>query len=66
MIETKEDMLAFRHFPEQHCRKIWSSNLIERVNEEIKCRTRVVGIFSSDSTIKRLVNAVLLEQEEHW
>jgi hypothetical protein len=59
-------VLAFRHFPQPHWRKIWSTNLLERVNEEIKRRTRVVGIFPNDAAITRLVGAVLLEQDEHW
>jgi transposase-like protein len=66
MLEAREDVLAFRHFPEPHKRKIWSTNLLERVNEEIKRRTRVVGIFPNDAAITRLVGAVLLEQDEHW
>jgi len=63
---AREDVLAFRHFPQYHWRKIWSTNLLERVNEEIKRRTRVVGIFPNDAAITRLVGAVLLEQDEHW
>jgi transposase-like protein len=66
MDEAREDVLAFRHFPQAHWRKIWSTNLLERVNEEIKRRTRVVGIFPNDAAITRLVGAVLLEQNEHW
>ena len=53
MLEAREDVLAFRHFPDQHWRKVWSTNLLELVNEEIKRRTRVVG-------------AVLLEQDDYW
>jgi putative transposase len=66
MAEAREDVLAFRPFPQPHWRKIWSTNLLERVNEEIKRRTRVVGIFPNDAAITRLVGAVLLEQDEHW
>jgi len=66
MNEAREDVLAFRHFPAQHWKKVWSTNLLERVNKEIKRRTRVVGIFHNDAAISRLVGAVLMEQDEHW
>src|SRR5690606_35573024 len=41
--EAKADLTAFADFPTAHWRKVWSSNPIERVNEEIKRRTNVVG-----------------------
>ena len=49
MHEAKEDVLAFRHFPKAHWKKVWSTILLEWVNEEIKCSTRVVGIFPNDA-----------------
>jgi putative transposase len=66
MLEATEGVLAFRHFPQPHWCRIWSTNLLERLNEEVKRRTRVVVIFPNDVAITRLVGAVLLEQDEHW
>lgn len=66
MASAREDVLAFRHVPPSHWHKLWSTNLLELVNEEIKRRTRVVGIFPHDATSVRLVGAVLLAQDEHW
>jgi putative transposase len=44
---------------------MWSTKLEERLNEEIKSRTRVVGIFLNDTAITRMVGAVLLKEGEH-
>jgi transposase-like protein len=59
MNEAREEVLAFRHFPAQHWKKVWSTNLLERVNKEIKRRTRVVGIIPNAAGITRLVGPVL-------
>jgi putative transposase len=59
-------VLAFLHFPQEHWRKIWSTNPLERLNKEIKRRTNVVGIFPNDPAIVRLVGSQLLEQQEEW
>ncbi len=66
MVSAREDVLAFRHFPPSHLRKLWSTNLLERFNEKIKRRTRVVCIFPNDAAIVPLVGAVMVEQYEHW
>lgn len=66
MEQAGDDVLAFRAFPPEHWRKIWSTNPLERLNKEIKRRTRVVGIFPNDAAIIRLVGALLLEQQEEW
>ena len=71
---TRDDVLAhscgedfvYLHFPQEHWRKIWSTNPLERLNKEIKRRTNVVGIFPNDAAIIRLVGSQLLEQQEEW
>jgi putative transposase len=53
-------------FPETHRRRIRTSNMLERVNQEIKRRTRVVRIFPNPSSCLRLVSAILMEISEDW
>ena len=53
-------------FPEAHRRRIRTSNMLERVNQEIKRRTRVVRIFPNQSSCLRLVSAILMEIDEDW
>ena len=49
MEAARDDVLAFLHFPQEHWRKVWSTNPLERLNKEIKRRTNVVGIFPNDA-----------------
>ncbi len=64
--EAAEDILAYRHFPEEHRRQIHSTNPLERLNKEIKRRSNVVGIFPNRDSLLRLVGAVLSEQDDEW
>lgn len=66
LTDAKEDLCAFASFPQAHWTKIWSNNPLERVNAEIKRRTRVVGIFPNDAAVLRLVTAVCIEQHDEW
>lgn len=66
LIVAREDLLAFRPFPLEHWRKIWSTNPLERLHREIKRRTDAVGVFPNDGAIDRLVTAVIVEQHDEW
>jgi putative transposase len=58
--------LTFLNFPKNHRKKIRTSNGIERVNREVKRRTRVAVLFPNDASALRLVTAVLMEIHEEW
>ena len=66
MDEAKAEVLAFTAFPRAHWRKIWSTNPLERVNKEIKRRSRVVGIFPNPAAVIRLVGAILIDMHDEW
>jgi putative transposase len=64
--EAAEDILAHKHFPDEHRRQLHSTNPLERLNKEIKRRSNVVGIFPNVRALVRLVGAILLEQDDEW
>jgi putative transposase len=52
--------------PAAHRRRLRTSNLLERLNKEIKRRTRVATLFPNEASLLRLVSAVLMEISEEW
>ena len=52
--------------PAAHRRRLRTSNPLERVNMELKRRTRVAGIFPNEASLLRLVSARLMEISEDW
>ena len=61
-----EEILAVYALPEQHRKRMRSTNMLERYNEEIKRRTRVVRIFPNERSCIRLVVALAMETNEEW
>ena len=64
--EELEYVLAVLNVPENHRKKLRTTNCLERLNREIKRRTRVVSIFPNEESCLRLIGALLLEQHEEW
>src|SRR5207245_11415775 len=64
--EEEQDVPAHIAFPQEHRRQLHSTNTLERLNKEIKRRTDVVGIFPNQTSLLRLVSAVLEEAQEEW
>lgn len=64
--EGLEDALTFLSFPSLDSRKVSSNNMLERLNKEIRQRTRVIGIFPNPESYLRLVTVYLMEYLEDW
>ena len=64
--EELEDCLACLAFPVAHQPRIRTTNGLERFNQELKRRTRVVRIFPNRDACLRLVSALCMEQSEEW
>lgn len=64
--EGFEDALAVLALPEKYRKRLRSTNMQERLNEEIRRRERVIRIFPNDESALRLIGALLAEQNEVW
>ena len=66
MEETIPQGLTVFEFPPEHQRRLRTSNGVERLNREIRRRSRVATIFPNEASCLRLVSAVLMEISEEW
>jgi len=64
--ETIDETLTFYRLPRQHHKHLKSTNMLERLNEEIRRRTYVVRIFPNEASCLRLVRALCVEVHENW
>lgn len=60
------ESLAVFALPASHRRLLRTTNVLERLNQEIKRRTRVATLFPNESSLLRLVSAVLAEISDEW
>ena len=66
MEENLPEGLAVLNLPAAHQRRMRTSNALERVNMEIKRRTRVARLFPNEASLLRLTSALLREIDEDW
>lgn len=66
MEENIPEGFAVFALPESHRKRLRTSNVAERLNKEIKRRTRVATLFPNDASLLRLVSAILVEISDEW
>jgi len=63
---STHEVLACFNFPEEHRKRIRTTNGLERFHEEVRRRTRVIRIFPNQKSCLRLVSALAAEQHDTW
>jgi putative transposase len=61
-----DDAIAVLALPDNYRRKLRTTNIQERLNQEIRRRERVIRIFPNERSAIRLIGAVLMEKDEEW
>jgi len=61
-----DDIVTVLSFPIKYRKKLRTTNSIERLNQEIRRRERVIRIFPNDASVIRLLGALLMEHHEKW
>ncbi len=60
------DLWNYKAYPESHWKRIRTTNVIERINKELKRRSRPVGAFPSDKSLMRLAGCIMININEEW
>jgi transposase-like protein len=61
-----EDATAVLHLPDKYRKRLRTTNMVERLNEEVRRREKVIRIFPNDESAWRLLGAYLAERHEEW
>jgi Transposase, Mutator family len=64
--ENIEETLTFYRLPREHHKPLKSTNMLERINQELKRRTHVIRIFPNQESALRLIRALAVEIHEDW
>jgi transposase-like protein len=64
--ESGEEILGVYALPEAHRKRMRTTNMLERQNQELKRRTRVIRVFPHEQSCLRLVSALLMETNQEW
>ena len=64
--EGFEDAIQFHSHPIQHHKHLRTTNMLERLNREIRRREKVIQIFPNDQSAIRIIGSVLMDIEENW
>lgn len=60
------DLWNYKAYPRVHWKRIRTTNVIERINKELKRRSRPVGAFPSDKSLMRLAGCIMININEEW
>ena len=64
--DSSPDFLNYTAFPKAHGKRIRTTNVMERINKELKRRTKVVGAFPSEEALMILAGSILRDINEEW
>jgi len=64
--ESGEEILGVYALPEAHRKRMRTTNMLERQNQELKRRTRVIRVFPHEQSCLRLIAALLMETNQEW
>ncbi len=60
------DLWNYKSFPRSHWRRIRTTNSLERINKELKRRSRVAGAYSNDQSLMRVAVCIMMDINEEW
>ncbi len=66
LLDAEEDILAYMVFPKAHWTRIYPTNVLEELNNEVKRRTTIVEIFPDGPSVIRLVGTLLAGADDEW